>query len=153
MAAFRSLKAPAGAVVVHIGKSLVVVETDAILRTRVKKVAEHTRGLMMGNHFFEAMRDIGHVTACELVETMYALDAAAGDAPKIARLNDEARRFSIALQQYETHPFVYIRHDRVEMTTQIIRMRDINSMEEFHAWKAGLETRDRELMGFEALLV
>ncbi|GJD66544.1 hypothetical protein [Methylobacterium frigidaeris] len=71
MAAFRSLKAPAGAVVVAIGPRALVVRTPSILRARATNVAQHTRRLMMGQHFLEAQRDIGFATACELIETMY----------------------------------------------------------------------------------
>lgn len=147
MSTFRSLKAPAGAVVVQIGPRALVVRTPSILRTRATNVAQHTRRLMMGQHFFEAERDIGFATACELVETIYALDGAFGDAAKITRLNDEAQRFAISLQQYESHPFVFIRHDREAMTTEIEPMLDIATEAEFDAWEVGLGASHQGLLG------
>ncbi|TNC12679.1 hypothetical protein FF100_13455 [Methylobacterium terricola] len=154
MAAFRSLKTAPGAVVVQMGRNVVVLPTEAISLKRAKRIAEHTRGLMLGNHFVEAMQDMGFTLSCELVETLYALDGAEGDFDKVTRLNDEADRFAISLQQFEKHPFVFIHHDREEMMTQIVPMRDLKKMDDFKAWKAGLPSpRDRELMGFEPMLV
>ncbi|MGX7709571.1 hypothetical protein [Methylobacterium sp. Gmos1] len=108
-----------------------------------------------GEYFFHAVMDLGFVVACELIETMYAIDGATadGDEPRRLRLVDEADRFSVSLQRIEKHPFVYIWHDRIEKMTRITPMRDINTMDEFQAWLVGCNTRDRELMGFDPVLV
>ncbi|SEO42439.1 hypothetical protein SAMN04487843_101343 [Methylobacterium sp. ap11] len=147
MSTFKSLKVPAGAVVVAIGPRAFVVRTPSILRSRAKKVAHHTRRLIMGRHFFEAERDIAFVTACELVETVYALDGAFGDAAKVARLNNEAQRFAISLQEYELHPYVFISHDRTAMMTEIQPMLNIATEAEFDAWEVGLGASHYGLLG------
>ncbi|MFE1597457.1 hypothetical protein [Methylobacterium sp. ID0610] len=150
----KSLIAPAGAIVVQIGKNACVARTDALPRRIAKATAAHTRALIMsGEHRDEAKRDLGFVVACELVETMFALDGARGDAAKVARLNDEGQRFAISLQQYEKHPFVFVHHDRVAMTTNIVPMKDLKTLADFNAWEKGLNSVHGGLLGLQGAML